>query len=61
MAKARTHAVTNGVWWIKALGGILATETVLLRRGHNVDTQGAVGSTCKLCEEIFVLYETVVL
>ena len=47
------NPVANGVWWIKALGGVLATETVLLRRGHNTDTQGAVGSidTCKLCEE----------
>ena len=41
------------VWWMKVLGGILATETVLTRRGHGaagLDGAAANGAAiCKLC------------
>ena len=55
LQKAMRHSnggdpIQNGVWWVKLLGGILATETVLHRRGQSVDTAGAQGNVCKLCE-----------
>ena len=37
------------VWWMKLLGGILATETVLTRRSQGAAAGACGGATCKLC------------
>ena len=45
---ARKEGLPALVWWTKLLGNILATETVLAKRGHGSPDQ-AEAATCKLC------------
>ena len=44
---AKKEGLSALVWWTKVLGGVLATETALTKRGHNTATDTA--GTCKLC------------
>ena len=51
MDNAKKEGLGQAVWWAKVLGNVLATETVLTKRGHGVGSDAASAATCKLCGE----------
>jgi len=48
VAAARKEGLAALVWWTKLLANVLATESVLAKRGHGTTADGD-AATCKLC------------
>ena len=48
LAAAKKEGLAALVWWTKLLANVLATESVLAKRGHGIPVDGD-ASTCKLC------------